>query len=390
MTESEQSVSSPKARNQSRVFVGLVLFIIVGGVLWNLQPAPDINRAQRMLDIGDLESAQAELDRILAADPQHSAALLILGHLHRSKRDPAGAIRCYRLLPPESPDFRQASVALAQMLLETSDLAEAERQMQRHLELFPDERLIWDELRWLCFNQFRTRDVEELSSWWLKNHPDDTQALTHLLLGVFRPQVPQEGAPYLQQINQSVGQQLPVIRALAWAAWQSGRGDEARQLLEQAWQTGHHDARTRLLSAEILIEEQNYAAADRVLGEEPFEVAGAMFGGQVDQWHWLRSRLLLEQNLPAEALHHVERAIEHCHGDLKYVHSQAVLLKQLGRDQEASAAFDSARTMEQCNKRFAEIAFSGVWERPTPALRQQLADLYRQCGKQLVADLWQR
>ena len=343
-----------------------------------------------MLDIGDLESAQAELDRILAADPQHSAALLILGHLHRSKRDPAGAIRCYRLLPPESPDFRQASVALAQMLLETSDLAEAERQMQRHLELFPDERLIWDELRWLCFNQFRTRDVEELSSWWLKNHPDDTQALTHLLLGVFRPQVPQEGAPYLQQINQSVGQQLPVIRALAWAAWQSGRGDEARQLLEQAWQTGHHDARTRLLSAEILIEEQNYAAADRVLGEEPFEVAGAMFGGQVDQWHWLRSRLLLEQNLPAEALHHVERAIEHCHGDLKYVHSQAVLLKQLGRDQEASAAFDSARTMEQCNKRFAEIAFSGVWERPTPALRQQLADLYRQCGKQLVADLWQR
>ena len=62
MTESEQSVSSPKARNQSRVFVGLVLFIIVGGVLWNLQPAPDINRAQRMLDIGDLESAQAELD----------------------------------------------------------------------------------------------------------------------------------------------------------------------------------------------------------------------------------------------------------------------------------------------------------------------------------------
>jgi len=393
VTESEPSPLLRRSSGRWRVVVGISLLLIASGVLWNLQPAPDMALARRLLDTGDQQNAQTELESILTQNPQHAEALLALGDLLRTKGDLIGATGCFRRVPPDSAQFRQASIGQMQTLLEMSDLAGAEQQMQRHLASFPDERLVWDELRWLCFNEFRTRDVEELSHWWLKSHSDDTQALTHLLLGVFRPQVPQEGTTYLQEMDAACGQQVPVILALAWAAWQSGKIDEASRLLEQAWQIDAGDVRTRILSAEILIEEQRFAEAARVLKEDPFQVAGEMFGDQTDRWYWLRSRILLEQGMVAEALQHVELAIDRgngCSAQLEYIHSQAVLCNQLGRDQEAIEAFHTARTIERCRKRLAEIAFSGAWENPTPELRLELAELYQQSGNDRIAELWRR
>jgi len=356
----------------------------------SLPSEPDIGRASRFVDTGEVELARSELDRILAEAPNHSAALLMKGHLLQSQRDFVAAVGCYNRISSDAPEFRQASLGQIQALLANFDLAEAERRMQRHLEMFPDERTIWDELRWLCFNQFRTRDVVELSRWWLKRNPADTEALTHLLLGVFRPQVPQEGTPYLHQVEASGGKQLPVLRALAWAAWQSGHRDEAKRSLAEAWKTGAQDPRTRLLSAEFLIEEQKFVEAARVLGPEPVTVPGEMFGQQTDRWHWLRSRILLEQKDFAASLHQIEQALELNVGNLKYIHEQAVLLKQLERDLEAAAGFRKARTIEQCKKRFAEIAFSGDWEHSTPVLRQEISQLYQQCGDELLAKLWRQ
>lgn len=361
------------------------------GVCLVVQPRPEMAMARRFVNTGNRKLALNELDRILVDTPDNSAALLLKGDLLRSQGDLAGAVDCYRRVRSESAEFRQASLGHVQALLGSYDLAEAERQMQRHLEMFPDERALWDELRWLCFNQFRTRDVEELSHWWLKNHPDDTEALNHLLLGVFRPQVPQEGTSYLQQVLETAGSpQVSVQRALGWAAWQSGKRDEAKRLLEQVWQTAADDLRTRLLSAEILIEEQNVEAADRVLGSVPFGVSGEMFGNQTDRWHWLRSRVLLEQNEVVASLDQVRRAVKHQPGNLMYIHEQAVLLKQLGHEVEAAEKFNTARTIEQCKKRFAEIAFSGVWEHPTPVLREEIAELYQRSGHDFLARLWRR
>ncbi len=368
-----------------------LLLCAAAGVTFLMLPAePDIGRASRFVDTGKVELARYELDRILADDPNDSAAWLMKGHLLHRQRDYVGAVGCYSRVSPEAAEFRQASLGQIQALLASFDLAEAERRMQQHLESFPDERAIWDELRWLCFNQFRTRDVVELSRWWLKQNPTDTEALTHLLLGVFRPQVPQEGMPYLHQVEASGGKQLPVLRALAWAAWQSGQRDKARRLLADAWQTSSQDPRTRLLSAEILIEEQKFVEAARVLGPEPFSVPGEMFGQQTDRWHWLRSRILLNEKDIAKSLHQVEQALEFDSGNLTYIHEQAVLLKQLDRDEEAAAAFRKARIIEQCKKRFAEIAFSGAWEHPTPPLRLEISRLYQQCDDELIAKLWRQ
>lgn len=372
------------------VVVGVILLAGACGYFWFGQPAPDISRARRLVELNDADPARAELDRILRETPAHSEALLLKGKLLGMDGDLSGAMVCFSQIPRESSDYREASLLLIQTLMETSNLAEAERQMQRHLQSFPDERLVWDELRWLCFNQFRTRDVEELSHWWLKMHPDDTQALTHLLLGVFRPQVPQEGSRYLKQIQETAGQQVPVLRAMAWAAWQSGQNDEARKLLAQAWDADADDPRTRFLSAEFLIEEQSFAAAARVLGTEPFGVSGEMFGDQTDRWHWLQSRVLLGRDQVAAALDEVTRAATLRDGELNYIHSQAVLLKQLGRDDEARTAFHRAQTIEKCRKRFAEIAFSGEWKTPDSELRHELADLYHQCGNRHVAELWRK
>lgn len=386
----ESSTSSHWSRMRWLVVVGPLFCAAVIGACLVVRPRPDIERASRLVYTGDVERARNELKRILANDPDHSAALLMKGDLLRSQGDLAGAVGCYNRVRPEAAEFRLASFGHIQTLLAMLDLAESERQMLRHLEMFPDERAIWDELRWLCFNQFRTRDVVELSHWWLKNHPGDAQALTHLLLGVFRPQVPQEGTPYLQQVHAAGGQQVPVLRALAWAAWQSGHRDEAKLLLEQAWQNSPEDPRTRLLSAEILIEEQRVGSADRILGTEPFGVSSEMFGDQTDHWHWLRSRVLLEQNQIAASLDQVKLALEFDSGNLMYIHDQAALLKQLGRDSEAAETFSTARTIEQCKKRFAEIAFSGAAEHPTPVLRKEIAELYQRSGDDLPARLWRQ
>lgn len=390
VSENEKPALLIRMTRRWPVVVGVILLAGTCGYFWSDRSAPDISRARRLLEQNDTGPARTEIDRILLATPGHSVALVLKGKLLRMDGDPSGAIACFGQVSPKSPEYREASLLLIQTLLESSNLADAEKQMQRHLQSFPDERMIWDELRWLCFNQFRTRDVEELSDWWLKTHPDDNQALTHLLLGVFRPQVPQEGSHYLRQVQQNTDQQVPVLRALAWAAWQSGQSDEARKLLGQAWEADPDDPRTRFLSAGFLIEEQSFAAAGRVLGTEPFGVPGEMFGDQTDRWHWLQSRVLLGRNQVAAALEEVTRAAALRDGDLKYIHSQAVLLKQLGRDEEARTAFNQARMIEKCRKRFAEIAFSGDWKTPDLDLRHELADLYLQCGNRHVARLWRK
>lgn len=371
--------------------IGLALSAaVVCCTAWYLWPEPNINRARQHVDIGDLAAARTELEGFLQQHPTDSSALLMLGDVFRSQGDRPRASQCYSRVMPDSFEFQQASTNRTKVLLELSDLSGAEAQMVRHLQEFADERVIWDELRWLCFNQFRTRDVDELSHWWLKNHPDDTQALVHLLLGVFRPQVPQEGSVYLQQALDQIPDQVTVMRALAWAAWQSGRADESRQLLKEAWQIAPETPRTRLLAAEILIEEHDLEAAAKTLGDQPIEITGDVFGRQADRWHWLRSRMLLAQNQLGDALKHVDQALEYDSANLEYIHARGLILRQLGREAEAQEASARARTIEMCKKRFAEIAFSGVWERPSPQLCAEVAKLYEQWGDDLVAKSWRR
>lgn len=392
-SEPSKSLTEPHSsdsRNRWLVGLGLLFATGAGSAFLVLQPSPNIARANRFVQTGEHELAHSELDRLLNNDPAHPAALLLKGDLLRRQNNLEAAIDCYRRVPADVAEYRQASRNCIQASLEMLDLAGAEQQMLWHLEQFPDERAIWDELRWLCFNQFRTRDVVELSHWWLKRHPEDSQALTHLLLGVFRPQVPQEGTPYLKQVQAAFPRQVPVLRALAWAAWQSGKRDEAKQLLAKAWRAGADDPRTRFLSAEVLIDEHDIDAADRVLGTIPFGVSGEISGNQTDRWHWLRSRVLIEQNDVTASLQHVERAIQSDNGNLEYIHEQAVLLKRLGREDEAAKAFRKARTIEQCRKRLAEIAFSGEWKVPNTAIREEIADLYQQCGDDLAATLWRQ
>lgn len=390
MTDDEEPAPRNRSIRKRSIAVGIAILVGAGALFWLESSTPDISRARRLLEIQEVSQARTEIDRILSEAPDDSTALLLKARLFRMEGNLSGAIDCCRKVSSGSTDFRESSLLQIQMLLESLNLEAAELQMQRHLQWFPDERIIWDELRWLCFNQFRTRDVDELSRWWLKTHPDDTDALTHLLLGVFRPQVPQEGTPYLHRIQKSASQQISVLRGLAWAAWQSGRRDEATRLLGEAWAVDPADPRTRLMSAGILIEDRDFIAAERVLGAEPFGVNGELFGNQADRWHWLQSRVMLSRNDIAAAFDHVTQAAKSREWELEYVHSRAVLLKQLGRDQESHIAFRKAREIERCRKRFAEIAFSGAWKNLTSELREELADLYERCHDSQIAALWRR
>lgn len=108
----------------------------------------------------------------------------------------------------------------------------------------------------------------------------------------------------------------------------------------------------------------------------------------MNRWHWLSSRILQKQNQVTEALNQLERALKLRSNDLEYIHARALLLRQRGRDAEANEAFERTRTIELCRKRFAEIAFSGAWQQPSPELCVEIADLYQQSGDPLVATSW--
>jgi tetratricopeptide (TPR) repeat protein len=258
-------------------------------------------------------------------------------------------------------------------------LEEAEVVLVRHLERYPDADQAREELQWLYFNQFRGRELEQLLEAALSRPPVRYATLVHMLLSEFRPPVPREGIGYLEKTHRRRPGQAPVALALGYCDWQLGEIDKARQFLEVAWAKNPHDPHTRLVTAEFLLEQNDLAAARKVL-DQPAQ--------QDDRWWWINSRLAEIEGNDAAALESLDQALAVRPFELRYVHRRAILLQALGRQAEAAESFQQANRLEAVQTKLTEIVLSGQLERPTVALCDDVARLCDERGRSAQAAGW--
>lgn len=270
-------------------------------------------------------------------------------------------------------------------LLQEHRLAEAEVELKRLLEIHSGLEWAREELQWLYFNQFRTRELEQLLESHLAREPANFSLLNHLMMSSCRPPVPREGVNYLEQVEARQPGQPGVVRGLGYCYWQFGELAKAREFLDRAWQSDSADVETRWVVAAFLLEQGEVAAAERIL--RPSESIPAEWAGD-DRWWWLSSQAAESEGRNAEALDLLERALERRPAEIKYVHRRGMLLQKLGRRVAADEAFRTANRLEGCQMELTEIALSGALADPTPELCRQLAKLCDCLGRTRQAAGW--
>ena len=290
-------------------------------------------------------------------------------------------VGCGKTAPPEVP----ATLPEALQWLKEGQLEAAEQVLEAYLSEHPASVTANDELRWLYFNEFRSRDVERVVRQSLQQHPGRHEFLMHALMTQFRPPLPQEGIGYLEKAQREHPNQQPVLTALGYGYWQLGRLDEARKSLNAALAVAPLDSETRLIAAEFLMEQNQPQEAGKLLKSATNSSPNLKAD---DRWWWLNSRLSEGENDFAHALRQIDQALKLRPFEIKYVHRRGMILQRLGRGEDAAAAFRRANDLEAKQMKLTEIVLSGELMEPTPALCEEIAALCKFRGQTLQADGW--
>lgn len=365
----------------------LVLLGGIGGGIWGgyrssvLRSIPtQIALAELSLRSGKCDVARSQVSAILYFRPDHPDAVSILGRCLLQEKKPDEAIPILARIPEASPAFEKAGSAWANACLQSGDVEQAETVLRRYLERFPAAETTREELRWLCFNQFRTRDVAQILIDRLRQEPGDPKTLADLIDCEYRQQVPYEGAAYLEQVNRLKPGQGTVSVALGFAKWRMGQIDEARALFRTALVARPEDPHVRFTVTEFLIEQGQLADAEKILDGSP--IPG-------DDRYWsLRSQLAEQKNETATALVHLDKAVELHGNDYRYASRRANLLRKLKRGMEVEAASNTAFQLQRIDRAFADLVEAQTHHHPTKTDALKIADLYQQTGRKLLSENW--
>ena len=100
-------------------------------------------RGVRAHQAGDLATARAEYERIIAEQPTHAPALYLLGAVARSDKDADAAQQRFRAAIAAAPHYAEARVALATSLIDTGRADEAVAIARAGLELDGEATPLW-------------------------------------------------------------------------------------------------------------------------------------------------------------------------------------------------------------------------------------------------------
>lgn len=281
-----------------------------------------------------------------------------------------------------------SGLTLAKQQLAEGRLDLAEISLQSHLQRFPNSQEALEELQWLYFNQFRTREIEELLEAHLVRFPDDVGAAIELLNCGFRKQLPREGIGYLREVDQKQPGQASVQLALGYGHWQIGELDAARTMLQAALSQRPNHRETRYIVAEFLLENGESESVAALVAED-VGLKGAE--DRDDDRVWLLRSLIAERLGDVAAAHRaIERASSKRPGELQYVHREGLLLQWLGRQEEATRRLQRANELEGVQSELSEIVLRGQHTEPTPELCERLADLLHEFGRDVPAQCWRQ
>ena len=373
----------------------VVLLLYAGFVIWVGMTSHDaIADAQRLLDRGEPAAARKSLDWLLWLKPNHDDALVLLGKCLQAEQQFDAAAEAFSRVSVDSAGHEEASFSQAIAYLHDRRIEAAEEALVRHLQQYPTGRnhphsqAAHEELKWLYFNLFRRRELEQFLKASLPPHTGDYSVLVDLLYTEFRPQNAQEVFRYLKQINQRQPGQPSVLLALGYCHWKVGDVETVWQQIEAALELRPEHLETRLLAAEILLEQDQLDSAETLLSLDDVSSSPVEQFQKDDRWWWLKSRLAQLRDDDEIALNHLETALALRPVERQYVHRRGMLLRVLGKTEEAIEAFADAKQLGLCESRLATIVLSNDLERPTVELCLEVADLCEKRGKQLQAAGW--
>ncbi|MBC8352673.1 MAG: hypothetical protein H8E66_11825 [Planctomycetes bacterium] len=268
---------------------------------------------------------------------------------------------------------------------------EAEQLLTQVLTLHPESVRVRDELRWMYFNQFRSRELESLLEDGLRVRPRDFSLAVDLLMSEFRPQNPREVLGYWERAAGRQGEQPRVLATLGYCYARVGESEQAEQTLQSAVDLCPSDVLVRIRAAEFLIDRGEWSSADLLLNwpnaAESIDSHDATYSDQV---LWNQSLVKESQGEVDAALERIERALERHPSELRYVQRRGALLQLLGRGDEAADCFSRANQLESYVGRLTEIVLSGDLENPTQELCGEIAEICQQRGKKIQAETWKR
>lgn len=382
---SEFLEAPPQRRRWLPILVVLTIIHVAvlgyGGALVYLKfAAPDIlRRATLALAANRPADVRQRLAWLTWAQPQHPAALILIGRSFMAEERYMEAVEVLDQVKHPSAEFEVASATAAMAELAQGAVESSEQRMVRHLEQFPEDHAVRGELRWLYFNQLRTRDVERLLEDQLRRFPDQWSAAEDLLSSEFRRQLPRDGMPYLQELDKKVPRQATVKMALATCYWQLGKTDEARLHFQAAFQSRPHEPWMKQVFALFLFEQGCSAEEVRPYLAQPPR----------DDLDWYQLCLLndLEGDTP-QAIKAIQQALQLRPKEAAYVTRMADLQQQAGRIEEANAARKLARDLGDVNSQLNEIVLSDQHLRPTPPICRRIASLNAARGRSIQAAVW--
>lgn len=274
------------------------------------------------------------------------------------------------------------------------DLAEVA--LQAHLDEKPNSTEALEELRWLYFNQLRTREIEDTLEAHLVRFPDDFMTAIELLNCEYRKQLPREGIGYLREIDRKQPGQASVQLALGYCFWQIGELDNARTSLQAALSRRPNHRQTRYIVVEFQLENgETESAAELVaevvsLTDDKNDKVTSHVDRDDDRVWFLRSLIAEQQGNVELAYRDIECALSKRPGELRYVHREGLLLLRLGRPKEALQKLRRANELEGFQSELSEIVLRGRHTEPTPELCERLADLLHEFGHTIQSQTWRR
>jgi tetratricopeptide (TPR) repeat protein len=302
-----------------------------------LNPTSDLDL--RLIRVASLlerepDAAAREAAQILRAHPGHPSALLLLGSAHRRTGDAAAAVADFTTLVAAQPGSPVIRLELGRALQASGRDGEARVALEEAVRLAPDLAEGWRELSLLHATH---GEATACDAAWAR----------------FEKLAPQEGR-----------------HTEAAAALANERLEAAEALLQRALGPSPQDVVALRLLAQVAVAREDYAQAERLLGE-CLRLAPGYSRARLDLVQVLHQQLKGEPMLPL-----LERLLASEPSDQRYRTLQAAAYYLLGRTERATEILEAL---------VSEFPRSeGVWLNYGHALRaagryREAIDAYRKC-----------
>lgn len=377
--------------SRSLVRVGIafaVLAVLAGAGWWFHARPPALAEGEDRLSQGDVAAARRVAEHRLKADPDESAAWVLLARCAEAEANWLSAADAYAKAAPTAEPAEQGDLSFRRALvaLRGGDQATAEGLLTALLKERPDDEAVQTELQWLYFNQLRERDVERLLESLLKRNPTRHALLLHLLRSVQRRPMAPEAVSALERANTAVPGQTQVELALARCASRLGQPERANELSARVARREGRSLETALVQAEVLLD-QGRAEDARAALQPPPEAGKAW--RRDDRWWWFTAQAALQEKDWPQALAALETADRLRPGEVAYVNALATVLQALNRP-EAVAVQERARELADASRALYILDSEGAVDRPTAESRTKIARHLRTLGKETQARGWER